>query len=328
MIRREFITLLGGAAAAWPLAARARQPGKPQTIGYLSDEVATPHLLHSRDWVLKRLHELGYVEGQNIVVHYRYSAQNVQLLPSMAAELTALPVDVLFAVGTPATRAAMAATKTLPIVFARIGDPVGLGMVSSLARPGGNATGVSVFATELGQKRLQLLNDAVAGLSRFAILHEPGFPPGDLELEQVKAAAASLNLQVQQMGLNDLATLDGFLVKIVEQHSQALFVGSSGWFEDIHQPIVNFALKTRLPALFVRREYADIGGMMAYGIPYPEMYRNAANYIAKTLSGEDPGTLPVVQPTKVELVLNLKTARALGLDIAPGLLVRADAVIE
>jgi putative tryptophan/tyrosine transport system substrate-binding protein len=138
-------------------------------------------------------------------------------------------------------------------------------------------------ASAFSQPNSDKSGDAVAGLSRFVILHEPGFPPSDLELEQVKAAAASMNLQVQQMDLNDLATLDGFLVKIVEQHSQALFVGSSGWFEDIHQLIVNFALKTRLPALFVRREYADIGGMMVYGIPYPEMYRNAANYIAKIL---------------------------------------------
>jgi putative ABC transport system substrate-binding protein len=330
MRRRDFIRAIAASATAWPLVAHAqsRRPGKLQTIGFLSDEVATPHLLHSHDWVFNRLRELGYVQGQNLVVHYRYADQNVQVLPTMAAELCARPLDVLFAVGTPATRAAMAATKSIPIVFSRIGDPVGLGMVSSLARPGGNATGVSVFATELAQKRLQLLRDQVPGLSRLAILHEPGFAPGDLELKQVTEAAASSKLQVHQLGLKNLAMLDSFAAQIAEQRSEALFVGSSGWFEDIHQAVVDFALKTRLPALFVRREYADIGGMMAYGIPYAEMYRSAADYVAKILGGENPGGLPVLQPTKVELVINIKTARGLGFEIASGLLVRADRVIE
>jgi putative ABC transport system substrate-binding protein len=328
MKRREFITLLGGAAVAWPLTARAQQPTKLQTIGYLSDEVAAPHLLHSHDWVTNRLRELGYVDGQTVAIHYRYAAGNVQILPSLAAELVALPVDVLLAIGTPAARAARAATKTIPIVFARIGDPVGLGLVTSLPRPGGNATGVSVFATELAQKRVQILRDQVPELSRFAILHEPNFPPGEAELKEVTAAAGSLNLQVQRMGLNDLGALDGFLAELEKQPPQALFVGSSGWFEDNHRPIVDFALKTRLPALFVRREYVEIGGMMAYGILYPEMYRNAANYIVRILKGENPANLPVLQPTKVELAINLKSARAMGLTIAPVLLARADEVIE
>ena len=250
---------------------------------------------------MKGLREGGYADGQNIVVEYRYAAGKVEQLPSLAAELSALAVNVILAVGTPAARAAMAATKTVPVIFCRIGDPVGLGLVASLARPGGNATGVSVFATELAQKRVEVLRDEVPELKRIAILHEPNFPPGEAELKEVMAAAASLNVQVYRLGINDFSVLENSLPELIKQRPQALFVGSSGWFEDNPRQILDFSLKTRLPTLYVRREYVEMGGIMSYGIDYREMYRNAASYIVRVLKGQNPAELPVILPTKVRV---------------------------
>jgi putative ABC transport system substrate-binding protein len=326
--RREFITLLGGATAAWPLAAQAQQAGKLPRVGYLSDERATLHVFHSQEWILKGLRDGGYADGRNIIMEYRYAAGKVEQLASLAAELAAFPVDIILAVGTPAARAAMVATKTIPIIFCRIGDPVGLGLVGSLARPGGNATGVSVFATELAKKRVEVLKDEVPELKRFAILHEPNFPPGEAELKEVMTAAASLNVQVYRLGVNNLAVLENSLPELMKQRPQALFVGSSGWFEDNPRQFLDFALKTRLPTLYVRREYVEMGGIMSYGIDYREMYRNAASYIIRVLKGQNPPELPVIQPTKVQLLINLKSANAIGLTITPPLLIRADEVIE
>jgi putative ABC transport system substrate-binding protein len=326
--RRTFLGVIAGGFLAAPLAAEALQAGKAPRIGYLSDEMTAPHPFHSHDSVLGRLREHDYTEERNIVIEYRYAAGQPEQLPSLAAELTALPVDLIFAVGTPAARAALAATRTIPIVFSRIGDPVGLGLVAGLARPGGNATGVAVLTTDLGGKRLELLKNEVPGLTRIAVLHEQNFPPGELELKQLSAAARSLQVQLHTVGVRTLAALEGALPEIMKESPQALFVGSSGWFEDNHRLITDLALKSRLPALYVRREYAEVGGLISYGVNYREMYRTAADYIARILKGAKPADLPVQQPTKIELVINLKTAKTLGLTIPPSLLQRADQLIE
>lgn len=328
MRRREFITLIGGAAVGWPLQARTQQVGKLPRIGYLSDEGAAPHLFHSQEWILKGLRERGYTDKNNVVIEYRYAAGKAEQLPSLAAELVALPVDVILAVGTPAARAAVAATKTIPVIFCRIGDAVGYGLVPNLNRPGGNATGATVFTVELAEKRVEVLKDQVPGLSRLAVLHDPGFPPGQIELKQIMAAAANLNIQVHAVAVRNPSGLEGTFPEVMKESPQALLVGSAASFEDHPQQIVDFALRTRLPALYIRREYAEIGGIMSYGVPYRDMYRDAANYIDKVLKGQKPGELPVLQPTRIELVVNRKSAKALGLEITDTLLVRADEVIE
>jgi putative tryptophan/tyrosine transport system substrate-binding protein len=328
MKRREFITLLGG-AAAWPIAAQAQQGRKLPRVGYLSDEPPEPNLFHSRDYILARLDELGYGDGRNIIIEYRYADGQAEKLPSMAAELVGIPVDLIVAIGTPASRAALAATRTIPIVMARIGDPVGYGLVASLARPGGNATAVSVFTEELAQKRLEVLKDAVPGLSRVCALYQSNFPPSEGELKQFMAAAPSLKVQVQTVGIRSRSAMEGALPEIMAGSPQALFVVSSLLFElIIPWQTVNLVMKSRLPALYVRREFPEIGGLMSFGIPYREMCRTAAGYIVKILRGEKAGDLPVQLPVKIELVVNLKTARALDITIPELLLGRADQVIE
>ena len=247
--------------------------------------------------------------------------------------LVAIPVDLIVAIGTPASRAALAATKTIPIVMARIGDPVGYGLVSSLARPGGNATAVSVFTQELAQKRLEVLKDAVPGLSRIAALYEPNFPPSENELKQLMAAAPALNVQVYPVAVGRPSLLKesspDVVSDITSKSPQALFVASSLLFELMYpSQIVDFAFKTGLPSLYVRREYVEIGGLMSYGVPYAEMCRTAADDIAKILEGEKAGELPVQLPVKIELVVNLKAAKALGITVPLPLLGRADEVIE
>jgi putative tryptophan/tyrosine transport system substrate-binding protein len=328
MQRRVFIAIVGGAAAAWPLAARGQPARKLPRIGYLSDEQAGPNLLSSHDSVLDGLRERGYADGRNVVIEYRFAAGKAEQLKSAAAELVALHVDVILAIGTPAARAAIAATKTIPIVFARIGDPVGYGLVASLARPGSNATGVGVFTAELAEKRIDLLKQAVPALTRIAVLHELNFPAGDAELAQFEAAVAPLNVNVHAVGVRSIAALDEILADIVKGAPGALFVGSSVVFENNARQLVDLALKTHLPTLYVRREYVEIGGTMSYGIRYRDMYRTAADYVTRILNGASPADLPVQLPTKIELAINLKTAKAIGFTIPPLLLVGADEVIE
>lgn len=329
MKRRDFIRLLGTATIISPCSAvHAQQAGKLPKLGYLSDEASRPHLFHSQNNIVKGLHERGFDDGQNILIEYRYAAGKADQLPALANELAALPVDVILAVGTPATRAAQAATKTIPIIFCRVGDPVGYGLVASLAHPGGNATGATVFTVALAEKRVEVLRDAVPGLRHLAVLHDPTFPPGQIELEQITAAAAALNVQVHEVGVRSPDVLDQALPEVMKDSPEALFIGSAAWFEDNPRRIVDFAFKTKLPALYIRPEYAEIGGMMSYGIDFREMYRNAVEYVVRVLKGEKPAELPVIQPAKIDLVINLKTMKALGLTTTPPLLARADEVIE
>jgi putative tryptophan/tyrosine transport system substrate-binding protein len=328
MRRRKFITLLGGAVAAWPVKAGGQPARRLPRIGYLSDEKAVPNLLSSHDVVLDRLRERGYVDGRNVVIEYRYVAGKVEQLKSAAAELVALPVEVIVAIGTPAARAAIAATKTIPIVFARIGDPVGYGLVTSLARPGGNATGVGVFTAELAEKRVDLLKQAAPGLTRIAVLHQLNFEAGDAELVQLEAVTAPQNVDVHAVGVSNIAGLEHVMEDIVKGPPGALFVGSSAMFEANPQRLVDLGLKTHLLTLYVRREYVEMGGTMSYGPSFRDMYRTAADDVARILNGASPADLPVQLPTKIELVINLKTAKMIGFTFPPLLLVGADEVIE
>jgi putative ABC transport system substrate-binding protein len=326
MRRREFISFIGSAAAL-PFAISTAKAKVP-TLGYLSDEGTGPHPFRSHGYVLPALRKLGYVEGQNIRIEYRNVDAQVDKLPAAAAELAALSVDLIFAVGTPAAKAAVGATKTIPVVFARVGNPETVGLVASSAHPGGNATGVTVFTTELPGKRIQILKDLVPGLSRVAVLHEPKFLPGQLEVKELTALAPSLNVEFYFVGVDSLEALEGAADEIMKGSPQALFVGSSGWFEDNYQLPINAAVKTHLPAMYVRREFVDAGGLVVYGVPYREMYRRAADYVDRVLKGAAPGDLPVENPVRFELVVNRKTARSLGLTLPLSIVTTADEVIE
>ena len=328
MKRRDFMRGLAGAALLRPRVARAQPTEKLPRIGYLSVERAVPGLFHSHDAVFDGLHERGYADGRNIVIEYRYAAGKVAQLPSLAAELAALPVDLILAISTPAARAALAATRTIPIVFARVGDPVGNGLVASLARPGGNATGVTVFSAQLADKRIEALKDALPGLTRVAALHDPVFSPRQVELRQIIAAASSRKVQVHTVSVRSPEALEQALPDIRKAAPEALLVEAGGWFEAEPQQIVEFALRNRLPALYGRREYAESGGFMSCGIDYREMYRTAADYIVRILNGAQPAVTPVQEPTKIGLVINMKTAKALGLTIPPALLLRANQIFE
>jgi ABC-type uncharacterized transport system substrate-binding protein len=329
MRRREFITLLGG-AAAWPLTARAQPRGSLPRIGFLSDQSERPHPFNARDYFLTRLGELGYEDRRNIVIEYRYGAGDLSRLPALASELATLPVDVLIAIGTPASKAAVTATRKIPIVFSRVADPIASGFVTSLARPGGNATGTTVMTPDLAAKRLELLKEAVPGVSRIAVVHEKDFQPGDNELKQLLAAASHLGLEIHEVAVEPprAATLDAALAEIVQASAGGLYVGSSGWFEDLYQNTLNLANKSRLPALYVRPEFVRSGGFMSYGPDWGQMYRIAADYVDRILKGTNPAELPVQQPTAFKLLINVNAAKAIGLDVPPTLLARADDVIE
>jgi putative ABC transport system substrate-binding protein len=329
MRRREFLTIVGG-ASAWPLAARAQGPRTLPRIGYLSDETEGLHPFNSYSSVLDALRKRGYEDGRNIIIEYRYAAGRVERLPSLAAELAALPVDIIFCVGTVASKAAVAATATIPIVFSRIGDPVRYGLVAALARPGGNATGATILATDLAEKRLQLLKQMVPEATRVAVLHEQNFGPGDIELKQLVTAAPLLGLQIHAVGVAppEPSALEAALPDLIKESPEALFVASSGWFEDVYQHALGVASKTRLPAMYVRGEYVEAGGLMSYGVNFPDMFRSAVDYVAKILKGAKPSDLPVWQPVKIELVINLRTSKALNLTVPPSLLVFAERTIE
>ena len=326
MRRREFISLVGSGAVL-PFAIPTAQ-GKVPTLGYLSDEGTGAHPFRSHGYVLEALRKLGYVDGQNIRIEYRNVNAQVNKLPSAAAELAALNVDIIFAVGTPAVKAALGATKTIPIVFSRIGDPLGAGLVPNLNRPGGNVTGVAVGTTDLPGKRIQILKDLVSGLTRVAVLHEPKFLVAQLEVKQLIALAPSLNVEFYFVGADTLEALEGAADQIMKGSPQALFVGSSGWFEDVYQLPINAAAKTHLPALYVRREFVDAGGLVSYGVSYGDMYRRAADFIDRILKGAAPGDLPVEYPVKMELVINRKTARSLGLTLPLSVVTTADVIFE
>ncbi len=329
MERRAFMAMLTGGIVIAPRAAEAQQAAKIARIGYLSVSLApNPHLPEA---FRQGLRDLGYVEGRNVVIEYR-SAEGIERIPALAAELVALKVDVIFVGGgTRATLAAMQATKTIPIVFTGVGDPVTSGLVTSLARPGGNVTGLSGLGPELVGKRLELLTQAVPGVTRVAVLWLPGALGERTDREMLKAAdvaAGALGVRLQVVEARGPADFDRAFSDMTRAHAGALTVLPSNRFLREHRRLVDLAAKNRLPAVYTSREFVDAGGLMAYGANGADNYRRAATYVDKILKGAKPADLPVEQPTKFELVINLKTAKALGLTIPPSLLARADEVIQ
>ena len=324
--RREFITLLGG-TAAWPLAARAQQAGKVHRIGVL--ETISTTLNVANFYALREgLRQLGYAEGQNLVIEYRSADGRDDRFPGLARELLALKVDVIVTRGTPAAKAVKNATSTVPVVMTASGDPVGVGLVTSLARPGGNITGLSAIVGELSPKRLELIKEIVPGLARIAVLANTSNDAVRRDWARIETAARSLGVQSQLLDLRESDALGPTFDDASARRADALVVVIDAITQANQQRIVGLAMKHRLPAIYSSREFVDAGGLISYGVSYPDLYRRAATYVDKILKGTKPADLPVVQPTKFELVINLKTAKALGLQISPMLLTRADEVIE
>jgi ABC-type uncharacterized transport system substrate-binding protein len=322
------ILLLGGLFS--PVATEAQQAARVARIGYLSTNLAAnPHL---QEAFLQGLRDLGYVEGRNLVIEYRFAEGKLERFPALAAELVALKVDVILtAGGTLAALAAKQATRTLPIVFAAAADPVESRLVTSLARPGGNVTGLSIVSPELVGKSLEQLKQAVPGVSRVAVLWQPGGFGERTEkdmLNGAKVAARALGVRPQFIEARGPADFDRAFSDMTRARAGALTVFANAMFTIERRRLVDLAAKNRLPALYAFREYVDAGGLMAYGPNLADLYRRAATYVDRILKGTQPGDLPVEQPTKFELAINLKTAKALGLTIPQSVLGRADHVVE
>jgi ABC-type uncharacterized transport system substrate-binding protein len=324
--RREIITLLG-AAAIWPMAATAQQLRKTPRIGVLL--AGTPASFSTRAKAfLEGLQDHGYVEGRTITIEWRWGQDKMERLPELAAELVGLNVDAVVTGGTPAAKALKSATRTIPIVIAIIGDPVAAGLVDSIARPGGNATGFSIVAPDLSGKRLQLLKEVIPGISSVAVMSNVANPQSQIELNEMQIAARTLGLRLQSIQISTEASLEDAFEKGTNARVQALIVLTDAVLYSQRGRIVALAAANRLPAMYFFREFVQEGGLMSYAPSDTDLFRRAAAYVDKILKGTKPGDLPVEQPTKFELVINLKTARALGLDVPPTLLARADEVIE
>ena len=329
MRRREFITMLGGAAAAssvsWPLAARAQQAGKLPTIGFLGASTPSNWSLWTAAFV-QRMRELGWTEGRTVAIEYRWAEGRSERYTEIATEFVRLKVDVIVTVGT-AVAAAKQATSTIPIVFASAVDPVGSGMVASLAHPGGNATGLSVQSTELAGKRIELLREVLPNLRRLAIIADVGYSGSVLEAAEVQAAARKVGLDVDVLEIRHAKDIVPAF-EALKSGAQALYVCPDALVNANHARINTLALGARLPTIHPFREYLGAGGFMSYGVNNADMFRRAGDFVDKILKGTKPADLPVEQPTKFELVINLTTAKALGLKIPESFLLRADEVIE
>src|SRR5262245_26397711 len=329
MDRRAFITMVGGSILAGPFAGEAQQAGNVALIGYLAGNLTAIPRLHEA--FRQGLRDLGYVEGRTIVIENRDAAGNLERLPALAAELVALKVDVIVAADTPATRAAKTATKTVPVVFTAAGDPVGSGLVTSLSRPGGNVTGVTNQSLDLLGKRLELLTQAVPKVSLVAVLLHPeglgGQTARDMRKE-VDAAGRALNARLQVVEARGPDDFDRAFSKMTSPRASALVVLPATVFIFERRRLVDLAAKHRIPAVYSFRDFVEVGGLMSYGPDGADLFRRAAAHVDKILKGAKPADLPVEQPTKFELVINLKTAKALGLTIPQSVLLRADQVIE
>jgi putative tryptophan/tyrosine transport system substrate-binding protein len=327
MKRREFIMLLGS-AAAWPIAAWAQQPAKLPTIGFIStrtsgDSAAVIAAFH------QGLNQAGYSDRQDVAIEYRWAEGQYDRLPALAADLVRSKVSVIVAAGgDPAAQAAKAATATIPVVFVTGTDPLKAGLVSSFNRPSGNLTGVHVFLVGLGAKRLGLLHDLVPKASLIAVLANPNMPPAGSELRDVQEAAGSLGLKLHILRAGDEPEIDNAFATMMRERADALLVAADPFFTSQRDQIIELAARYAIPAIYELREYAAAGGLMSYGPSLTDGYRQVGVYAGKILKGAKPGDLPVVQPTKLDLVINLKTAKTLGFTIPPGVLAIADEVIE
>ena len=327
--RRKLIVALGAAALASPLSSLAQPATKVWRVGFLSPRLRPTSLdADIYGGFLQGMRELGYVEGKNLVIEWRYADNKVEHLPDLAAELVQLKLDVIVTASPPATFAAMKATTTIPIVFESVGDPVGLGLVKSLAHPGGNITGVSNLAGELGPKRLEMLLDIAPKLSRVAFLMNPGNPGNASALKETEAAAQKRNVKIVPVAVRTAQEIGNALPLLAKEKVQALIVAQDPLFNQQARQIAEWAVKNRLPSISGLREYADAGGLMSYGPNLRDLYRRGASYVDKIFKGAKPADLPVEQPTMFELIINGKTAKALGLKIPQSLLISADKVIE
>ena len=326
MKRREFITLLGGAVAVWPLVERAQQPTMP-VIGFLNSL--------SRDAIADRvrgfrqgLKDAGYVEGENVAIEYRWAEAQLDRLPALAAELARRQVVVIVAANTPSALAAKAVTTTIPIVFNVAEDPVRLGLVASLARPGGNLTGATNFIGELAAKRLELLRELLPGVTRVTALVNPSGPLAEPALRDIEPAARAMRMQIKVLNASTSGEINAAFATFVHERPDALFVSADSVFTIRRVQLVHLATRYAVPASYFAREFPEVGGLMSYGSNQSDNYRQVGIYAGHILKGTKPADLPVVQASKFELVINAETARTLGLTVPPMLLARADEVIE
>ncbi len=323
--RRAFIGTIAGGLLARPLAGEAQQPGKVYRIGYLSIASGPS----PRTEALRQgLRELGYIEGKNITIEYRFAQEKVDRLRALATELVDLKVDLIVTGGPTATRAAQQATRTLPVVMAWGGDPIEAKFVAGLAQPGGNITGLTSMATELGSKRLGLLKEAVPHMSRVAVLWNPIHSEASASFRETEGAIRALGLSLESLEVRSVADLEGAFRRAVARRADALTVLLDPVTLLHPAQIVELAARSKIPAIFYERRFATAGGLMAYGPQDDDLHRRAATYVDKILKGAKPATLPIEQPTKFELIINLKTAKILGLTIPQSLLARADEIIQ
>jgi putative tryptophan/tyrosine transport system substrate-binding protein len=325
--RRRFIALIGGAAAGacagWPRAARAQQPGRIWRIGFIAHVYERFY-----DPLFERLRDLGYAEGQNLVVERRYAEGRVERFKEFAAEMVRLKVDIIIVVTTPAALAARNATSIIPIVHPAAIDPVGTGLITSLAHPGGNVTGLAVLNAELSAKRLEVLKEVVLGLTRVAVLWNASNPANALAWRDTEDAARTLGVTLQSYEVRETKDFESAFATMTRLRPDAVSALQDAVTLQHRKEIIAFALQERLPSMFVGKEWVEEGGLLSYGDVLPERYRRAAHLVDRILKGAKPADLPVEQPTKFELAVNLKTAKTLGLSIAESFLLRADQVIE
>jgi putative ABC transport system substrate-binding protein len=324
--RRTFIAALGGAAAL-PLAARAQQAGKVWRVGMLDTTSATLNA-KNLDGFRAGMRALGYVEGQNLVIDYRSPDGRLERLPALVAELIGLKCDVIVARGTPATLAAKTATSTIPIVMAAVAEAVETGLVASLARPGGNITGLSSFVTQLAQKRIELIKEIAPQISRIGYMSNMSNASVPAQWDEAKLAAQALGLQALMFDVRKPEDIPPSFQAAAAKRVDAFTVGNDSVLIASRQRVTELAAKHRMPAIYATREYVDAGGLISYAAHYPDLYRRAASHVDRIFKGAKPADLPVEQPTKLEIVVNLKVAKALGLDVPAALLTRADEVIE
>jgi putative ABC transport system substrate-binding protein len=326
--RREFITLLGGAAAVWPLAARAQQPERIRQIGALSGiGVDDPESQKRIAAFVERLQQLGWTDGRNVRIDHRWGGGDPDNIRKQAVELAALQPDVILATGGSATEQLLRATRTVPIVFVIVPDPVGAGFVASMSRPGGNATGFMMFEYSLSAKWPELLKQIAPDVTRAAVLRDTT-PTGIGEFAVIQSVAPSVGVEAIPVGLGDAAEIEGGIASFARSGNGGLIVTAST-FAVVHRDlIITLAARYKLPAVYIERSYVAGGGLISYGPNYVDQYRSAATYAYRILKGEKPADLPVQAPTKYELVINLKTAKALGIDVPANVLARADEVIE